>query len=54
MDTPTLVLIILIFYFLYNYSPLGCVLNPVKCIESEAKSIKSFFDDLFGGIKSKL
>jgi hypothetical protein len=54
MDTPTLLLLFLIGYFLYNYSPLGCVVNPVKCIGNEVSQVKSFFSDVFEGIIKKI
>jgi len=48
MEILTFVLILIILYFIYNYSPLHCLFNPIGCMKDNINSvwegIQSFFD----------
>jgi hypothetical protein len=52
MDLTYVLIIIIILYFLYQYTPLHCMLNPLGCIKDDVNNVKSFFGDLFDGIRT--
>lgn len=52
MDLTTVLVIILVLYFIYEYTPIHCVFNPGQCIREDINSVKSFFGDLISGVKN--